>query len=131
MPANETGCPACAEGRLCTGCGRRRIITAVAATTPGIPMGVLTVALDAVVGHPAAIRSLAAALAADPDALAVGAPPVAGRLVGELQARGVDLPDPVCSRCGRTGNPLTRSPAGVCAPAADVDNSRPRASGAV
>ena len=116
MPANETGCPACAEGRLCTGCGRRRIITAVAATTPGIPMGVLTVALDAVVGHPAAIRSLAAALAADPDALAVGAPPVAGRLVGELQARGVDLPDPVCSRCGRTGNPLTRSPAGgVCA----------------
>lgn len=116
MPSNETGCPACARGRLCTSCGRRRIITAVAARTPGIPMGVLTTALDAVAAHSAAIRSLAAALAADPDALTVGAPPVVGRLVGELQARGVDLPDPVCSRCGRTGKPLTRSSAGgMCA----------------
>jgi len=46
----------------------------------------------------------------------VGAPPVVGKLVGELRARGANLPDPVCTRCGRTGKPLTRSPSGgVCA----------------
>jgi len=102
MPVNETGCPACAKRRLCSGCGRRRIITAVAARTPGIPMGVLTAALDAVAGHAATIRSLAAALAADPDALAVGAPPVVGRLVGN------------CRLAGWTCR--TRSAAGVVAP---------------
>jgi hypothetical protein len=72
MLPNETGCPACAKGRLCSGCGRIRIITAVAAT-PGIPVEVLTDAVDAVAGHPAVVRSLAAALDADPDALTVGA----------------------------------------------------------
>ena len=115
MLPNETGCPACAKGRLCSGCGRIRIITAVAAT-PGIPVEVLTDAVDAVAGHPAVVRSLAAALDADPDALTVGAPPAVGRLVDELRARGVDLPEPACGRCGRTGKPLTRSAAGgVCA----------------
>jgi len=101
---------------LCSGCGRGRISTAVAAATPGLPMKVLSAALEAVAGHPAVIRSLAAALAADPDALMIGAPPVVGRLVAELRARGVDLPEPVCACCGRTGKPLTRSSAGgVCA----------------
>ncbi|ARG94149.1 hypothetical protein B1T50_21840, partial [Mycobacterium kansasii] len=116
MPANQTRCPDCARGRLCSGCGRGRISTAVAAAVPGIPIGVLSAALEAVAGHPAVIRSLAAALAADADALTVGAPPVVSRLVAELRARGVDLPDPVCARCARTGKPLTRSSAGgVCA----------------
>lgn len=76
----------------------------------------LTEAVDAVLTHPAVTRSLAAALTADPAALLVGAPPVVGKLVGELRARGADLPDPACCRCGRTGKPLTRSPSGgVCA----------------
>jgi hypothetical protein len=79
-------------------------------------VGVLTQALATVAGHPATVRSLAAALATDPDALCVGAPPVVGRLVDQLRARGVDLPEPACRRCGRTGNPLTRSASGgVCA----------------
>lgn len=116
MPAKQTGCPACVRGRLCSGCGRSRISTAVLAAIPGIPTHVLHAALEAVAGHPAVIRSLAAALATDPDALTVGAPPVVGRLVTELRARGVDLPEPVCARCARTGKPLTRSTAGgVCA----------------
>jgi hypothetical protein len=77
---------------------------------------VLAEAVDAVLTNPAVTRHLAAALTADPAALTVGAPPVVGKLVGELRARGADLPDPACTRCGRTGKPLTRSPAGgVCA----------------
>ncbi len=41
-----------------------------------------------------------------------GAPPVAGRLAGELIARGpVTLTAPACARCGRAGMPLTRTPA--------------------
>ncbi|EUA04174.1 hypothetical protein I547_0854 [Mycobacterium kansasii 824] len=119
--------PGLCQGRLCSGCGRGRISTAVAAAVPGIPIGVLSAALEAVAGHPAVIRSLAAALAADADALTVGAPPVVSRLVAELRARGVDLPDPVCARCARTGKPLTRSSAGACALAADAANWRPRA----
>jgi len=77
---------------------------------------VLAAAVDAVLTGPAITRSLAAALAADPAALLVGAPPVVGTLISELRARGADLPDPSCTRCGRTGKPLTRSPSGgVCA----------------
>lgn len=76
----------------------------------------LAEAVDAVLTNPAITRSLAAALTADPAALLIGAPPVVGKLVDELRARGADLPDPACTRCGRTGKPLTRSPAGgVCA----------------
>jgi hypothetical protein len=65
---------------------------------------------------PAALRSLAAALAADPDALAHGAPPVVGRLVVELIARGSTALDvPACARCGRTGRPLTATgDGGMC-----------------
>jgi hypothetical protein len=77
---------------------------------------VLAEAVDAVLTNPAVTRHLAAALTADPTALTVGAPPVIGKLIGELRARGADLPDPTCTRCGRTGRPLTRSPSGgVCA----------------
>ena len=75
---------------------------------------VLAAAVDAVLTGPAITRSLAAALAADPAALLVGAPPVVGTLISELRARGADLPDPSCTRCGRTGKPLTRSPSGGC-----------------
>src|SRR6185437_11880724 len=64
----------------------------------------------------AALRSLAAALAADPDALGSGAPPCVGRLVSELIARGSALAVPACAACGRTGRPLTRtSLGGMCA----------------
>ena len=76
----------------------------------------LAAAVDAAARNPAITRFLAEALTADPGALQIGAPPVVGRLVGELRARGADLPDPTCTRCGRTGKPLTRSPSGgVCA----------------
>jgi hypothetical protein len=44
--------------------------------------------VDAVATSPAALRELTAALAADPDMLAHGTPPVAGRLAAELIARG-------------------------------------------
>ena len=59
---------------------------------------------------------LAAALAADPAALAVGAPPLAGRLAAELIARGsTALAPPACAVCGRTGRPLFRGTGGgVC-----------------
>jgi hypothetical protein len=70
-----------------------------------------------VVGSHAALRSLAAALAADPNALRAGAPPLAGRLVGGLAALGSrTFGSPACTVCGRTDRPLSRSAdGGVCA----------------
>ena len=69
-----------------------------------MPATVLADAVDAVLTNPAITRSLAAALAADPAALLVGAPPVVGRLVGELRARGADLPDPPAPGAGAPGS---------------------------
>ena len=72
--------------------------------------------MDAVATSPAVLRDLAAALAADRDMLRHGAPPVAGRLAGELIARGSStLTPPACARCGRAGMPLTRTAPGPCA----------------
>ena len=57
-----------------------------------MPVTVLADAVDAVLINPAIGRFLAQSLAADPAALLVGAPPVVGKLVGELRGRGADLP---------------------------------------
>jgi hypothetical protein len=102
-------------GRPCAPCRRKLIIDAAAAADPALPRTVVAAAVDAVLTHRAVTRDLVAALTADPGALLVGAPPVVGRLVGELRGRGADLPEPTCVRCGRTGWPLTRSDSGgVC-----------------
>ena len=90
----------------------------LAATAEGsLPRPVIEAAVDAVAPAGQALRQLAAALAADPDALSRGAPPVAGRLAGELIARGsATLTVPACAACGRTGRPLFRGDdgGGVC-----------------
>jgi hypothetical protein len=98
--------------------GRRALVAAAAvAAAPALPGPAVQAALDATAATPAALRELAAAVAADPAALAAGAPPVVGRLVTELIARGAALPPPTCARCGRVGRPLTRSAeGGVCEP---------------
>ncbi len=94
---------------------RGQILAAVAAADPALPAVDASAAVDAVLTHPAVARQLAAALAADPAALEVGAPPVIGRLLAQLRAAGSTLPEPACVRCGRTDRPLTRSDAGgVC-----------------
>ena len=99
----------------CPRCHRQTIIEAVCAADPTLPRAQGSAAVDAVATHPAVLRSLAAALDADPNALVVGAPPVIGRLLGQLRAVGSVLAVPVCVRCGRTDRPLTRSDVGgVC-----------------
>jgi hypothetical protein len=88
-----------------------------AAADSSLPRPVIEAAVEAVAPAGQALRQLALALAADPGALAKGAPPVAGKLAAELIARGsVVLPVPACAACGRTGKPLTRGAggAGVC-----------------
>lgn len=97
--------------------GRRALVTAAAAAAdPTLPGPAVQAALDATATTAAALRELAAAIQADPAALAAGAPPVVGRLVTELIARGAALPPPACARCGRIGHPLARSAeGGVCA----------------
>lgn len=94
---------------------RAQILAAVAAADPSLPAARAVAALDAVATHPAVTRELAVALAADPSALSVGAPPVIGRLVAALRCAGSVLPEPVCARCGCTDRALTRSEqGGVC-----------------
>ncbi|MGH4004103.1 MAG: hypothetical protein ACRDSO_08315 [Pseudonocardiaceae bacterium] len=94
---------------------REQILAAVAAADPALPAARASAAVDAMLTHPAVTRELAAAMAADPAALTVGAPPVIGRLVAQLRRHGSILPQPACARCGRTDRPLTRSDAGgVC-----------------
>ena len=97
---------------------RRQVMAAVLAHDPNLSASQAEAAIAAVAGHPAALRSLAAALRADPGALAIGAPPVVGRLVHALRAHGAtSLPVPSCVVCRREGLKLTRSSAtgGVCA----------------
>lgn len=80
-----------------------------------LPRPVIEAAVAAAAPGGQALRQLALALAADPGALSRGAPPVAGRLVAELIARGSALAVPSCAVCGRTGKPLFRGQGGgVC-----------------
>lgn len=63
----------------------------------------MTAAFDAAITSGAALRSLTAALTRDPQALHAGAPPVVGRLVTELVARGsTTFTLPACVTCQRT-----------------------------
>ena len=95
----------------------RQIVAAVLGSDPTLSTPQVEAAIAAVAGHPAALRSLAAALTADPAALMIAAPPVVGRLVEALRAQGAtSLPQPRCAVCARVGRPLTRSSTGgVCA----------------
>lgn len=96
----------------------QQVVAAVLAADRALSATQVEAAVAAVAGHPAGLRALAAALTADPGALAIGAPPMIGRLVTELRAHGAtSLPVPSCALCQRQGLPLTRSSArgGVCA----------------
>jgi hypothetical protein len=95
----------------------RQVVAAVLATDPTLSAAQVGAAIAAVAGHPAALRSLAVALTADPAALTIAAPPVVGRLIEALRAGGAtSLPEPSCAVCARLGQPLTRSSTGgVCA----------------
>jgi hypothetical protein len=92
------------------------VVETAAAADRSLPRTVVEAAADAAAPTAIAMSRLAAVLAADPGALASGAPPLAGRLTAELVARGsATLTLPACAVCGRTGNPLFRSAAGgVC-----------------
>ena len=99
-----------------------------AAAERSLPRPVIEAAVAAVAPAGQALRQLAAALAADPAALARGAPPVAGRLTAELIARGsATLAIPACAACGRTGRPLFRGDdgAGVCQRCRTWQRARP------
>ena len=95
----------------------RQIVAVVLGSDPALSAPQVEAAIAAVAGHPAALRSLAAALTADPAALMIAAPPVVGRLVEALRAQGAtSLPEPSCAVCARVARPLTRSSTGgVCA----------------
>ena len=100
------------DKRPCAACRRDTLIRYVIAADRSLPAGEAAAAVDAVITSTAVLRELAGALAADPDMLRHGAPPVAGRLAAELIARGSTLTRPACARCGRTGMPLYRTPGG-------------------
>lgn len=98
-----------------------------AAAEGTLPTPVIRAAVEAVAPAGQALRQLALALAADPGALAKGAPPVAGRLAAGLIARGsAALAVPACADCGRTGKPLTRGDDGAGVPAVPVLAARRR-----
>ena len=89
------------------------LIRHVIAADGTLPASAAAAAVDAVAATPAALRSLVSALAADPDMLWHGAPPLAGRLAAELTARGsASLRPPACARCGRDRRPLFRTAGG-------------------
>jgi hypothetical protein len=102
--------------RPCPRCRRDLAVEMAAAAEGSLPRPVVAAAVDAVAVTGPVLWHLAEALAASPDALRLGAPPVAGRLAAELIARGsATLTIPACAACGRTGMPLFRSDAGgVC-----------------
>jgi len=106
LPAGRRQAPACPQ------CRRDTLIRHVLTVDATLPASAAAAAVSAAAATPAALRSLASALAADPDMLRHGAPPVAGRLAAELIARGSVLAVPACARCGRDGRPLSRTAGG-------------------
>ena len=104
------------DGRSCGRCRRGRALAAVIAAEGSLPAATVTEAFDAAVVSGRAVRVIVDALAADPDVLQVGAPPMVGRLVTELVARGSTLFTlPACAVCRRTGWPLTATgKGGMC-----------------
>lgn len=94
---------------------RRALVAVVAAACPELSLDQVGAALEATITNPAAARSLTAALAAGPEVVRAGAPPVVARLVGELRARGSSLAAPACAACGRSGMALIRvGTTGMC-----------------
>ncbi len=91
---------------------RQLVVTRVAEVDPGISTTSALEALDAVAPSPRALSVLARSLDASPAALHSGAPPVVGRLVQELRARGSVLAEPTCTRCMRTGLDLVATDEG-------------------
>jgi len=83
------------QGRVCSRCRREVVVEAVLRVDSSLPVEQVAAAVDAVADHPTRLRSLAAAAGAHPDGVRVGAPPIMGRLVVELIARGArpDRPD--------------------------------------
>lgn len=114
-------------GRVCVPCRRRAVVEAVLAVDRSLPVDQIAAAVEAVADHPARLRNLAAAVAADPDAVTVGAPPIVGLLVVELIARGATgLTSPTCIGCGVIGRPLTPTEAGgLCGPCAHRHHTEP------
>ena len=89
----------------------------VAEAGAGLSAVQVSSAIDAAAPNARALSVLARALEPGPGALLVGAPPVVGKLVAELRARGSGLPGPVCARCGRSHPKLTASDVGgLCRP---------------
>jgi hypothetical protein len=100
---------------VCRTCERSMVVDAVMAVAAGATHAVVAEVVAEVTEGPAALRSIRQALTGGPGALLVGAPPAVGRLVVALRERGVDLPEPLCARCGRRGIKLTTSSqGGVC-----------------
>jgi hypothetical protein len=101
------------RNRFCPRCRRDGIVDRVAAAETSLSRAQVAAAVDAVAGNYAGLRCLAAAFAADADALAHGAPAVVGKLVTELITRGSRvLTIPACVVCGRTGKSLTVTDSG-------------------
>jgi len=91
------------------------LVAVVATVCPELSLDEVGDAVEATITNPAVARSLAAALAAGPDVVRCGAPPVVARLVAQLRARGSTLQVPACVACGRTSRPLIRvGTTGVC-----------------
>lgn len=91
----------------CRACRRDAALAVVVAADTSLDPGQIVAAFDVAITTGAALRSLTAALAADPAALAVGAPAVVGRLVADLVARGsTTFALPACAGCGRTDRAL-------------------------
>lgn len=82
----------------------------------GLSAGQVSSAIDAVAPNARALSVLARALEPGPGALLVGAPPLIGKLVAELRARGSALPGPTCAHCGRAHPKLTASEVGGLCP---------------
>jgi hypothetical protein len=112
-------CPQCGElvlgASVCRACARSLVVGAVMAVASGASHVVVAEVVAEATDRPAMLRSIRQALTGGPGALLVGAPPSVGRLVAALRERGVDLPEPVCTRCGRRNLKLIASPeGGVC-----------------
>ena len=100
----------------CPDCRRDTVVEIAAAADRSLPRPVIEAAADRAAPTRLAMSRLAAALAADPAALASGAPPLAGRLAAELIARGsAALTPPGARSAAGPANRCSAAPAAACA----------------
>ncbi len=100
---------------VCHGCAMNMVIDSVIAVTDKVDRTIVSRVVEQQITSSATLHSIRNALKHGNEALLFGAPKSVGELINALRSYGIELPEPTCVRCKRTGIQLVVSDeGGVC-----------------